>query len=104
MGSFWDYFLGPDAPVKIHTWRINHDVTTDPHVLSCYLLSYVLQSRSLHTLGTTTNVIRKGDMLLIPPGVAHRWVMPDDLYLYHCLFEADAVPEAEVDKLPLKEQ
>ncbi|MBQ7301460.1 MAG: AraC family transcriptional regulator [Clostridia bacterium] len=99
MSSYLDQFVGVGAPVKIHAWEIYHHVTTGPHTLPCYLLTYVYRNHSLHIWDDNIQIIKKGDLLLIHPGQMHRFVMPQDLYMYHCLFEEYEVPQIDLQSL-----
>ena len=100
--SYLDMFVGPEAKLQIYAWRIFHHVTTGPHELTCYLLTYATKNFSLHLWNRENDIIRQGDMLLIHPGQSHRFVSPCSLWMYHCLFEPGTVDAPYLSGLPIR--
>ncbi len=98
--SYVDDFLNPSDSLRIHSWRIFHHVTTGPHTLSCYLLTYVTDNYSIHVWDERTDIIKPGDMLLIHPGQNHRFVTPHRLWMYHCIFEDETVDAPYISDMP----
>lgn len=100
--GYIERFIGEGEPLKIYAWRLYHDVATGPHTLPCYLLIYVRENQSIHIWDRNTDVVKAGDMLLIHPGQTHRYVMPNGLRIYNCLFEETMTTAPYLRELPTR--
>lgn len=97
--SYIDRWVGADNPVKIHSWRLLHDVTTGRHTLVCYLLVYVVSGHSVHICNSTTNILKAGSMYIIHPGQGHIYAKPSNLRIYNCLFEEYVIQPGARDEI-----
>ena len=87
--------LLPELPLRIFNFRQPDDI---PHMHNFHALVLVRRGRGVHLTESGENPIRRGDVLLIPPGVMHTYGDTEKLEIANVLFLAEelALPLAEL--------
>jgi len=67
----------------------HHSVSWHRHTF--YELVYVRDGYCLHHLGDSVVIAMEGDLLMIKPGVRHRYTGTRECSIYNCLFTQDAL-------------
>lgn len=83
------------AQKTAHESIMNHD-----H--DFYELVYISDGYCLHDMAGRMTLLMAGDLFIIPPGKAHRYMCNRDIQLYNCMFTPDAfgAMSAELMTLP----
>lgn len=93
---------GAQESDTIHVMAATH-TTVDRHKHSFYELVFVREGYCLHHLADSVSLAMEGDILLIKPGVAHRYAGTRECKIFNCLFLQEAFGEedfSELMKLP----
>lgn len=78
--------LLPELPLRIFNFRQPDDI---PHMHNFHELVLVRRGRGVHLTGDGENPVRRGDVLLIPPGVMHTYGETEKLEIANVLFVPD---------------
>ena len=80
---------GAQESDTIHVMAATH-TTVDRHKHSFYELVFVREGYCLHHLADSVSLAMEGDILLIKPGVAHRYAGTRECKIFNCLFLQEA--------------
>lgn len=78
-----------------------HQTSVGAHSHDFYELVYVQSGFSLHETSKAATLLIEGDLFLVQPGAAHRYVGPHSISVYNCLFTFEAISGFEKELTPL---
>ena len=94
--QFLDYEPLGGNPIRVLA-ASHHSVSWHSHTF--YELVYVREGYCLHHLGDSVVIAMEGDLLMIKPGVRHRYTGTQECGIYNCLFTADALDTSVLKQL-----
>lgn len=95
-----DYFI--QNGINFHIFQTSHNGRISKHAHEFYEIIYITDGFTLHSLGSTMNILVTGDLLFIKPGEEHSYINAYQTKLYNVLFTPDELesPEGELFSLP----
>lgn len=84
-----DTLIGPnDPPVKVMS---SYHTSNERHGHDFYELVYVTEGFCLHDALGGVTLLMEGDLFILKPGVAHRYIGNRVTYIYNCIFSEEAL-------------
>ena len=82
------YLKSPADPAIVALKTAHESITSHDH--DFYELVYISDGYCLHDMAGRMTLLMAGDLFIIPPGKAHRYMCNRDIKLYNCMFREDA--------------
>ena len=82
------YLKNPADPAIVALKTAHESITSHDH--DFYELVYISDGYCLHDMAGRMTLLMAGDLFIIPPGKAHRYMCNRDIKLYNCMFREEA--------------
>lgn len=91
-------YLKADGPMA--ALQPSRHAGVEMHDHDYYELVYIEEGTGLHDLEGRMNLVMSGDLLIIAPGRAHRYIGQSDMRLYNCMFVPSSIRASASDFTP----